>query len=217
MKKIISLALAAFMLVLVLCSCSCSVRVGDKTYSTDKDGGSAIQSEVESEEDTSSGNAQDVLFTWKIKLDGVDYVVPFEFSELAAQGYSIDPKYDQDLPGHKYMIMGPTPRKDNLSLSVLFWNPSDTTKKTSECMIGEIEIYADGKHEIILPGDFKFDNTVTVDDILAKYGNDGEVRESEEYTTITYEAGIYNKVEFFMYTKDENMKDRSSVTIKNFV
>ena len=216
MKKLLSLSLASLMLVLVLCSCSCSVRVGDKTYTTGNDG-SAAASDVESAEDTPTGNAHDILFTWKIKLDGVEYTVPFDFSELAAQGYTIDPKYDQDLNSNTYMIMGPSPKKDGVSLSVLFWNPSATTKKLNECKIGEIEIHADGKHELILPGDFKFDETVTVQDILDKYGDGGEVRESDEYTTITYEEDIYNKVEFFMYTKDESMIKYNSVTVKNFV
>ena len=68
------------------------------------------------------------------------------------------------------MIMDLSPKKDGVSLDALFWNPYDTAKKLSECKIGQLKVNADNKHELILPGGFKFDATVTVQDIL-NYSN----------------------------------------------
>ncbi len=210
MKRIISLLLAAMMVALMLCSCSAN-KAGNGT-SSGTAGNDAVES-VESE----AKEEPNVLFTWKIKIDGVEYTLPFDFSELAAQGYAINPKYDQDLPGHKYMIMGPTPKKDDLSLDVQFWNPTDDTKKVSECQIGQISFRGNSKHEVILPGDFKYDAlTLTVDDIIAKYGEPDEKIDSDDFIIITYKQDVYSSIKFTVY-KDEAKKDYGSLTLQNLV
>ncbi|MBQ9901681.1 MAG: hypothetical protein IJM51_04755 [Clostridia bacterium] len=213
MKRFISLVLAAVMVALTLCACA-----GKQSSNSGSDIGAGAESEVSSE----AVPQKNPLFTWEIKLDGVDYTLPFDFSLLQAQGYTLDEKYDKDLAANTYMIMigGGNPKKDGVSLDVLFWNPNDTTKKMSECQIGQIRVEADDKHELILPGGLKFDSTVTVQDVLSKYGENSdecEVRESEDYTTITYKEGIYNNVEFFIYTKDESKFKYNHVKLQNFV
>ena len=217
MKKIISISMASLMLVLTLCSCSCSVSVGDKTFSTDKDGKETTESAAESIEETSSASGQDALFTWKIKLDGVDYTLPFDVSELIANGYEIDPDKDENLNSRTYTIGAPNPKKDGKSLSVQHWNPTSEAKKYSECKIGQISVEVQSEHEIILPGNFKFDSSTTVQSILDMYGEPERLNEQEKYTTITYKQDIYSTVEFFIYTQDEKMMKYNSVTLKNLV
>ena len=177
MKKIISISMASLMLVLTLCSCSCSVSVGDKTFSTDKDGKETTESAAESIEETSSASGQDALFTWKIKLDGVDYTLPFDVSELIANGYEIDPDKDENLNSRTYTIGAPNPKKDGKSLSVQYWNPTSEAKKYSECKIGQISVEVQSEHEIILPGNFIFDKRTTVEEIIDQYGQPYELQD----------------------------------------
>ena len=138
-------------------------------------------------------------------------------SELIANGYEIDPAKDEDLNSRTYTIGAPNPKKDGKSLSVQYWNPTDSAKKYSECKIGQISIDVQSEHEIILPGDFKFDETVTVQSILDKYGEPERLSEQEKYTTVTYKEDIYSTVEFFIYTQEEKMMKYNSVTLKNLV
>lgn len=154
---------------------------------------------------------------WKIKLDGNEYTFPFDYSELAANGYELDPSKDDDLNARTYTIMAPEPKKDGKSLDVEYWNPTDTAKKYSECKIGELKIDVKSEHELILPGDFKFDANTTVQSILDKYGEPDRLSEQDEYTTITYKEDIYSTVEFFIYTKEEKMMKYNSVTLENLV
>ena len=214
MKQFLSLLLAALMVALTLCSCSASK--GGKDSSTVSDNGTAA---VESVEETTPAHAYDILFTWKVKIDGVEYVVPFDYSELAAQGYELNPEYDQDLNGNTYAIMGPNPKKDGKSLDVTFFNSTSTTKKLSECKIGMVQTRLYEEHEFILPGDFKFDETVTVQSIIDKYGkpeDPDDYRESEDEVNIIYRAGSYSSVAFSINLK-ENMTKYNTVTIRNLV
>ena len=214
MKKFLSLLLAAMMVAVALCSCAASK--GGNGSSTASDNGTAA---VESAEDTPAGHDYDILFSWKVKIDGTEYAVPFEFSELAANGYALNPEYDQELNGNTYCIMGPNPKKDGVSLQVFFWNPSSTAKKLSECKVGCVKVDADGKHECILPGDFKFDETVTAQTVLDKYGmpeDPDDYKDSDDETYITYRTGNNNYVSFEIHKK-ESMTKYNCVTVKNLV
>lgn len=211
MKKLLSLSLAALMAALALCSCGVKKDNNASSASAD-DGASAVESAESTAEET-----KNPLFTWKIKLDGVEYTLPFDVSELIANGYEIDPAKDEDLNSRTYTIGAPNPKKDGKSLSVQYWNPTDSAKKYSECKIGQISIDVQSEHEIILPGDFKFDETVTVQSILDKYGEPERLSEQEKYTTVTYKEDIYSTVEFFIYTQEEKMMKYNSVTLKNLV
>lgn len=211
MKKFLSISLASLMVALTLCSCS--AQKGDTTSSAATDDNTSSVESVESKEE----ETQNILFTWKIKLDGVDYTLPFDVSELIANGYVIDPAKDEDLNSRTYTIGAPNPKKDDKSLSVQYWNPTDSAKKYSECKIGQISVDVQSEHELILPGDFKFDSSTTVQSVLDKYGEPERLNEQEEYTTITYKEDIYSTVEFFIYTKDEKMMKYNSVKLQNLV
>ena len=211
MKKFLSISLAALMVALTLCSCSS--QKGDTTSSAATDDNTSSVESVESKEE----ETQNILFTWKIKLDGVDYTLPFDVSELIANGYVIDPAKDEDLNSRTYTIGAPNPKQDDKSLSVQYWNPTDSAKKYSECKIGQISVDVQSEHELILPGDFKFDSSTTVQSVLDKYGEPERLNEQEEYTTITYKEDIYSTVEFFIYTKDEKMMKYNSVKLQNLV
>ena len=212
MKKLLSLSLASLMLVLALCSCSCSVRVGDKTYSSDNNDSSAAESAEETPE-----NTQNLLFTWKIKIDGVDYTVPFDYSEIAANGFTFDTSKDAELGKRTYTVFSSTLKKDDKSFSVKYWNPSDTPKMLSQCQIGDVSFYASNPIEVVLPGGLVFDESVTVQDIIDKYGEPDTMNEKEDYTSIYYRQDTYSTVNFMSYTKEEAKFKYNEVSIQNLV
>lgn len=84
-------------------------------------------------------------------------------------------------------------------------------------MIGQLSFSGRSKHEVILPGDFKYDAlTLTVDDIIAKYGEPDENIDSDDFTIITYKQAVYSSIKFVVY-KDEAKKDYGSLTLQNLV
>ena len=202
--------LAALMAALALCSCpaknTSSGAAGDDV--------SAVDSAEETDE-----NAQNPLFTWKVKIDGVEYTLPFDYSEAAANGFSFDSKKDMELGKRTYAIFSPQLHKgDDIHISVQFWNPSDEKANSlADCKIGQVSVNANNPVEFILPGGLVFDESVTVQDILDKYGEPDTMNEKDDYTSIYYRQDVYSTVNFMIYTKDESKFKYNEVTLQNLV
>lgn len=167
---------------------------------------SAENSDEESKED-------DSIFSFKIRLNGIDYQLPFAYEELAQLGYYFDK--DGELEAEKYTL-GVNPKNENGdTINAQLWNPSDKTKDYTECEIGSIEIKLGDGIDVVLPGEFVFDDTVTPEAVKEQYGEPESEHISEKYVTLRYKIDFYRTVEFFIYT-DETMTDYTSVTVKNF-
>ena len=221
--KFIALSLVAVMSTTTMCACSIN-RSNHLQPSDVSDAGAVSQSSasqtsssgtdssnISSDSNLTTGNAD--ILSFSFKMDGVDYKIPCDFSEFAKLGYSFEE--DSELDGNTYAI-GASPEIDGKSLHAQMWNPTDSPKKYSECKVGSIEISLEDKHEVILPGGLKFDETVTAEVVKEKYGEPDSCNEGDGYITLTYEKDTYEDVEFFLYTK-ENLIHCNSVTFRNFI
>lgn len=217
MKKIAALALVVAMSAITMCACSNGTNDGSQTSeisSVSDSSNSSQNSEPENvSSDSSSASHRDELLSFTFKMDGVEYTLPCDFSEFAKLGYSFDE--DEELDGNTYTI-GVSPKKDGETLNVQMWNPTDSPKKYSECQVGSIGISIEDGHELILPGDLKFDETITVDVVKEMYGEPDDTIEGNGYIVLTYEKDSYQEVKFSIYTEEDSIQD-SSVHFENYV
>lgn len=210
MKKILSLIIAILIMSSVFSSCTQKREdnTSSKVTDSDIDKTEIVESAVEEE--------QNILFTWKINLDGVDYILPFDFSELKANGFRLDKTDDWPLNGRSYSVDAVCPMIRGKFLRSLYWNPTDTPMKYSNCKIGQIEIDVKSRYKLILPGGLKFDINTTPQDVLDMYGDPYRLSEQDTYTEITYMQGEFSRVDFYFYTQDEKMKENNYVILQNF-
>lgn len=210
MKKILSLIIAILIMSSVFSSCTQKREdnTSSKVTDSDIDKTEIVESAFEEE--------QNILFTWKINLDGVDYILPFDFSELKANGFRLDKTDDWPLNGRSYSVDAVCPMIRGKFLRSLYWNPTDTPMKYSNCKIGQIEIDVKSRYKLILPGGLKFDINTTPQDVLDMYGDPYRLSEQDTYTEITYMQGEFSRVDFYFYTQDEKMKENNYVILQNF-
>ena len=210
MKKILSLLIAILIMSSVFSSCTKikEDNTSSKVTDSDIDKTEIVESAVEEE--------QNILFTWKINLDGVDYILPFDFSELKANGFRLDKTDDWPLNGRSYSVDAVCPMIRGKFLRSLYWNPTDTPMKYSNCKIGQIEIDVKSRYKLILPGGLKYDINTTPQDVLDMYGDPYRLSEQDTYTEITYMQGEFSRVDFYFYTQDEKMKENNYVILQNF-
>lgn len=210
MKKILSLIIAILIMSSVFSSCTKikEDNTSSKVTDSDIDKTEIVESAFEEE--------QNILFTWKINLDGVDYILPFDFSELKANGFRLDKTDDWPLNGRSYSVDAVCPMIRGKFLRSLYWNPTDTPMKYSNCKIGQIEIDVKSRYKLILPGGLKFDINTTPQDVLDMYGDPYRLSEQDTYTEITYMQGEFSRVDFYFYTQDEKMKENNYVILQNF-
>lgn len=210
MKKILSLIIAILIMSSVFSSCTKikEDNTSSKVTDSDIDKTEIVESAVEEE--------QNILFTWKINLDGVDYILPFDFSELKANGFRLDKTDDWPLNGRSYSVDAVCPMIRGKFLRSLYWNPTDTPMKYSNCKIGQIEIDVKSRYKLILPGGLKFDINTTPQDVIDMYGDPYRLSEQDTYTEITYMQGEFSRVDFYFYTQDEKMKENNYVILQNF-
>lgn len=201
MKRLIAISAVLALIISSLCACSCG-------GSTDTSGMINIDA---TEDDTAS---PDDILSWQININGVDFKVPFNSSEIGKLGYEY--KTEGSVEAKKYSIGVYPQDKDGNNLSSQLWNPTDSPQPYANCLIGEIKIgLGDEKLKAILPGGFKFDDSVTADSIKKQYGKpDSEVK-GKNYVMLKYSKSAFRYVEFFLYT-DKKMRKYSSVAIENF-
>ena len=213
MKKLVSLLLAALMAALLLSSCAVKNTPAGNSASS----GAADTDTAESAENKEQSK-RDLLFTWQIKIDGVDYTLPFDYSEIHANGYSFDESRDIELGSRTYALFSPQLHKDDINLNVQFWNPkSEKVASLADSKIGNIEVNAHTAVDVILPGGLKYDVlTLTLDTLREKYGEPDNINDSDDFSIITYSQSTYSTYKFTIY-KSEEKKDYGSLDITNFV
>lgn len=173
------------------------------------------ESEAESEaESKAASKAQADILSFEIELDGTKYSIPCAYTDFAKTGYLLTE--DDDLNANTYTIGGYLKKAESETISVQFWNPTSETKKYSESQIGQVDLDLDDGLDIVLPGGFKFDDSVTPEKVIEFYGEPDSRNDGDGYVSITYEEDIYSTVNFFIYTTDD-MKKYSSIKIQNLI
>lgn len=235
MKKLITLYILITMLAVSLCACSVSVSPSDSSssdsltsdtssssmpasfpnsQSSDNSSQSDLSSSDSSSEISSNSVSED-LFSWNIKFDGKNYTIPCDYKEFKKNGWKLEEGENDTLKANQYTLTAYL-KKDDKSVLVQLWNPTTSPVKFSEAKVGSIEVNLKDELDIELPGGFVFDNSVTVDDVKAKYGEPDEKSKGNNYKSIKYKQAIYSRVEFFIYD-NSNMSKNNYVEIKNFI
>lgn len=222
MKKLF-LATAAALLAAALCACS--AQKPDLPETTDTEFYEATEAQTETQVETTTEAATEPvaltdeelapadIMSFEIEFNGKALTIPFDFSELTEFGYSI--KEDDELKAQSYTIGVYPENADGESVSVQLWNPTDETKKYSECQVGQLTFRPCENYTLTLPGGLPFDGRATKEDIIAKYGEPKNTREGTGYTVLEY--GIaFSGAEFMIYD-DPTMKQNDSVKLQNLV
>ena len=92
------------------------------------------------------------------------------------------------------------------------WNPAPL----EDCYVGGIEfkmMSLDPANEVILPGGLAFDQSFTLDQAKALYGEPSSYNDANSYQTYRYENDTYETVKFY-FSKDDI--GYSTVEVKNF-
>lgn len=213
MRKMIALLLAAALSVTVLASCSSSGGSGSDSGSSDS---SSVQTDdTESSADDSGENE---LYSFQIKIDGVNYTLPATYSDFQQNGWEL--RGEDESVGANTKMIGVYLKKDKETINIQPYNPGESEAKISECQIVYLSVDIKDVESIEMPGGFKFDVNTKPEDVKAKYGEpDGEYNseESDRYT-YKYEKSTYSTVQFTMYGDNATLdKGYGSITMENLL
>lgn len=148
----------------------------------------------------------DNLSDFTFELDGILYQLPFEYTELKENGWTISSTgYSEDkiLDANSYDYFSML--KDGSRITVHVINMSGNSKTIKDCKIGGIEVYC---NDLIDTDIVKFANDITVisslDDVINAYGDANSTNTYDDYTNVSYKYGDYSDVNFSCY--DETIK-----------
>ena len=180
----------------------------------EKSSGESSDDEKSDEENSNEESSEDEsLFSFKLKIDDVEYQLPFAYEELQNNGYYLSKEGELEPSSYSRNVEW---KNDSGNVIVTqLWNPSNKKKSFEECLIGSMEIKLGEKLNVVLPQDFVFDLEVTPEKIKEQYGEPESEHVYNDYVTLRYKVDLSKTVEFFIYTTEEYAKF-SSVTIKNF-
>lgn len=155
-------------------------------------------------EETPIVEMSDDLFDYTFKLDGVVYQLPFSFSQLTDNGWSLSDNYGEEDPllggrakGTVYII------KNSYSISIGVFNNSGDRKPISECFVGEI--YVEGRQSTALEISKGIVPLSSEADVIEAFGtpNDRSDGSSGEYSRLSYqEADTGFGVNFYCYKEE---------------
>lgn len=176
MKKLIAILLC--LMSCFLCACG---------NSNAKSSASSAKEENEAKSIDYSALSDDI-FSYDVLLDGKKYTLPFSFSELEKEGWTIEDKAKSEELAPNVYIINVNIFKDKEKLTVQFVNNSKEKCAIDKCNIGEITTFggvAEGKVSLVLPKGISF--KATEDEVKAAYGDPSDTDTStENYNTMTY-------------------------------
>ncbi|WP_297430082.1 hypothetical protein [Clostridium sp.] len=159
------------------------------------------------------------LFSYDILLDGKKYTLPVNFSELEADGWTIDPESAKHgLMAHFYVINIKI-TKNQEEVTVNFVNNSSESRDLNKCDVGLIRTYGGfgaGKVSVVLPKGISFN--ATEDEITSAYGKPSKIESLDDnFDTYTYiDPNVidetYQNIELIMSKKDHML---SSIQAEN--
>ncbi|SFD25717.1 hypothetical protein [Clostridium uliginosum] len=167
MKKLQFMAL--FILCILLCGCGSKAPV------------KAPVKENEAKSIDYSALSDD-LFSYDILLDGKKYTLPVNFSELEADGWSIDPASANKTIGTNFYVINIEVIKNKEHITVSFINNSSEARKLNKCDVGSIMTFGgagDSKVSAVLPKGISF--YATEEEITAAYGKPSNIDTSREH------------------------------------
>ena len=152
-----------------------------------------VSREAETESPKKTVEMSDNLSDFTFTLDNIVYSIPCSVSEFLDNGWKIressgNESEEIQSDGFKSVCLD----KDDMSVSVSVRNTSGNSKRISECQTETINLFS--KNSFVLSGGIV--NSSSYDDIISAYGEPTEIKESEFNTTVVYEFGYHQTVNF---------------------
>lgn len=204
MKKWIALLLAAMM---CLSLCACGEDTPDKTQpneTVNNQGGANAPTDGQTD---GTGEAttpttqpglelSDDLSDFTVSIDGSVYQFPCSVQSMLDDGwqsglgdqlYTREVEADEDI---QFAIFRGN-IEDSRPVFINVYNPGKSARTINECIVIQITEESD-KTEVILAGDFKLSNSLTLEDIIHQYG-EGSSEEShgENWYKYYFDSGYY--------------------------
>ena len=169
-------------------------------------------SDTASEEDI---EMSDELYDFTFTLDGVVYQLPFDYSQLTANGWTISSTgYSEDymMAANSYENIYFAKNGNKVMFEPI--NMSGNSKKLKDCKIGGIEVENNDLVDTALFSIAKGINTEsTLEEVTSAFGTASTTNKYDDYTVVRYEKDNY--IEFSMYCYNENT-DYNQISMRNF-
>ena len=198
----IALLLAVAMMVSSLSACHRTKNSGDN---------SAASTASSADEKTLS----DDLFSYELSIDGHVYSLPCPVSEFEEHGWVIDD--DREIkPGDPFKVFL-LERADNeeISLGVDLYNPTAEKMEPSGSFVVGVYLQPDKGYDVILPGGFAFDSSISYDDIMKQYGEPDSTFDEESYIARYYIQTYYHEIGFFGVPDESGRIENISAYVLN--
>ncbi len=158
----------------------------------------------------------DELSDFTFKLNGVVYQLPFAYTQLVENGWTITSSgisSDSMVTGSSYEYV--TMANDGKKITAYIINLGGDSKAIRECKVGGIEC------ELYQGIDFSIAKGITCDTTVEKireaFGTPSSTDSSDDHTSVRYIFGDNNYVRFYIYDENSDSRQYSSIEMKNYV
>ena len=199
----------------------CRVELEEKEDSDDVDNVEQNQGEEETPgNDNTDSNSEivmsDELYDYTFTLDGVVYKLPFAYTDLVENGWTISSTgvtESNTISGNSYESMYMAKNGNKIYVTVI--NLSGNTKELRACKVGGIDVYRSD----ILNNDFFYiakgiNTESSLDEIVAAFGSVNKSNTYSDYTVTTYEKDNYVYAKFYNYP--DNIR-YNQIILRNYV
>ena len=168
------------------------------------------------EEDKTTVADSDNLYDFVFTLDGTKYQLPFAFTDLTDNGWTItsnDASSESEISANSYEYLNMA--KDGHKITVYIINPSGNVKTVKECRVGgvEVETYYLGDNGLFsMAKGINLESTQ--EDITAAFGSASSTNSYDDHTRLSYQKGDYVDVDFNVYNEDTKY---NSIRLRNYV
>lgn len=116
------------------------------------------------------------LFSYEIKLDGVKYTLPADYSEFNSNGWALsDEDSQKTVASGLYLQDRFDLTKDEKKIKSQIMNAgTGASDKLTDCKVGMISVYSTDKTSIILPQGITIGSSI--DDLKAAYGEPSDIK-----------------------------------------
>ncbi len=158
--------------------------------------------ETEKSSGTVSGQLSEDMYSFQIQVGEDVFQFPSTYQDFADKGYVCDNPDRQELDPGLYLVQQEFVKGEN-TLFVGIVNLTQETQPIENCSAVSISVdsnYIGNDEPIIMPKGIQLGGS-SLEDIIAAYGEPSETYEGDAYTTIVYNRGYFQELEFMIDTE----------------
>lgn len=154
------------------------------------------------EAEEASGQLSEDMYSFQIQVGEDVFELPATYQDFADKGYVCDNPDRQELDPGLYLVRQEFVKGEN-TLFVGIVNLTQETQPIENCSAVSISVdnnYIGNDEPIIMPKGIQLEVS-SLEDIIAAYGEPSETYEGDAYTTIVYNRGYSQELEFMIDTE----------------